>query len=130
VTRAAPGRRFRYWRDPACVVAVAAYAINRWFVPVALQAPWWRGHFADALLIPAGVPLWLWIERRLGWRHDDRMPRWREIGFALVAWTIAAELIAPRLFSGATGDARDAAAYVAGAVVPSEEEAMAEQVLL
>ena len=66
---------------------------------------------------PAGLPLWLWLERRIGWRHDDRMPEWREIVFVLVTWTIAAELVAPRMFPQATGDAWDALAYAGGAVV-------------
>ena len=110
-------RRFGYWRDPVCLVAVAAYAAHRWLVPAALQAPWWSGHFTDFLLIPAGLPLWLWLERRIGWRRDDRMPQWREIAFVLVTWTIAAELIAPRIFQQATGDGWDALAYAGGAVV-------------
>lgn len=107
---------FRYWRDPLFLMGSAAYAINRVLVPAALQAPWWRGHFADLLLIPVGLPLWLWLERRIGWRRDDGMPRWREIAFVLVAWTVAAELIAPRLFAHATGDGWDGLAYACGAV--------------
>ncbi len=110
-------RRFRYWRDPVCLVAVAAYAAHRGLVPAAVQASWWSGHFTDFLLIPAGLPLWLWLERRIGWRRDDRMPRWREIAFVLVTWTIAAELVAPRIFPQATGDGWDALAYAGGAVV-------------
>jgi hypothetical protein len=108
---------FRYWRDPCCLAASAAYAANRWLVPAALQAPWWRGHFADLLLIPAALPLWLWLERRLGWRVDDRVPRWREIAFALAAWAVAAEWLAPLLMARATGDAWDVVAYAGGAVL-------------
>lgn len=110
-------RRFGYWRDSVCLAAVAAYAVHRWLVPIAWQAPWWSGHFADFLLIPAGLPLWLWLERRIGWRRDDRMPEWREIAFVLGTWTIAAELVAPEMFPQATGDAWDALAYAGGAVV-------------
>ena len=109
--------RFRYWRDPICLCAAAAYGINRWLVPDAWQAPWWHGHFADVLMIPVGVPLWLLLERHLGWRDDDRMPRVREIAFLLCTWTVAAELIAPRILTRATGDAWDAVAYAGGALV-------------
>jgi len=109
-------KRFRYWRDPLCLTAGAAYAVNRWLVPAAVQAPLWRGHFADLLLIPVGLPLWLWLERRIGWRRDDGMPRWREIVFALATWTVAAELIAPRIFPQVTADGWDAVAYAGGAV--------------
>lgn len=108
---------FLYWRDPVCLAAGAAYVGNRWLLPLALQAPWWRGHFADVLLIPAGLPCWLWLERRLGWRRDDAAPRWGEIAFLVVTWTLAAELLAPRVFIHCTGDLWDAAAYVGGAVV-------------
>ena len=113
----AGGRPFRYWRDSLFLIAGAAYATNRWLVPAAVQAPWWHDHFADLLLIPVGLPVWLWLERRIGWRRDDGMPRWREIAFLLVIWTVAAELIAPRLFLQATGDGWDGAAYAGGAVV-------------
>jgi membrane-associated PAP2 superfamily phosphatase len=110
-------KRFGYWRDPVGLVAGTAYAANRWLVPRAWQAPWWRGHFADVLLIPVGLPCWLWLERRIGWRRDDRVPRWREIAFVLITWTIAAELIAPRMFARATADGWDAVAYLGGAIV-------------
>lgn len=109
--------RFAYWRDPFFLSSSVAYVANCALLPASLQATWWRGHFSDLLLVPVGLPLWLWLERVLGWRGDDRMPRWTEVAFVLVIWTIAAELIAPRLFPRATGDAWDAAAYVAGAVV-------------
>ena len=103
-------RPFGYWREPLCLWAGAAYAINGWLVPAALQASWWRGHFSDLLLIPVGLPVWLWMERLIGWRRDDRTPRWRDIAFVLVTWTVAAELIAPRLFTRATGDGWDVVA--------------------
>jgi len=110
------GRRFGYWRDPVCIGAVATYIGYRVLIPVDGQTPLWSGHFADLLLIPAGLPLWLWLERRISWRGDDRMPRWREIAFALVTWTVAAELIAPQVFLQATGDVWDAVAYASGAL--------------
>lgn len=78
---------------------------------------WWRGHAIDVLLVPVGLPLWLWLERRVGWRTDDRMPTVREGLFVLILWTIAAEVTAPRLVSTATGDPLDALAYTAGALV-------------
>jgi hypothetical protein len=106
---------FSYWRDPVWVATTAAYVVNRWIVPASLQPAWWRGHFSDLLLVPVGLPIWLWIERRLGWRTHDDLPRWTEIAFVLVTWTVAAELLAPRLFAHATGDVWDVAAYGCGA---------------
>lgn len=110
------GQRFGYWRDPVGLAAAAAYALNRWLVPLAWQAAWWRGHFADVLLIPAGLPWWLWLEKGLGWRGHDTPPRWSEIAFLFVVWSAAAELIGPHLFRHATADAWDVVAYAAGAV--------------
>ncbi|MGE0449911.1 MAG: hypothetical protein AB7Q29_10060 [Vicinamibacterales bacterium] len=107
--------RFKYWRDPLFVAASAAYVANRWLTP-ALHIALWRTHFADLLFVPVGLPLWLWLERRVGWRIDDRMPRWGEITFVLVIWSVAAELVAPQLFARATADVWDVAAYAAGAV--------------
>jgi hypothetical protein len=109
--------RFLYWRDPVCVAACATYVVYRWLLPATGFSPLWSGHFTDVLLMPAGLPVWLWVERRIGWRGDDRMPRWTEVAFALVIWTVAAELVAPLLFSQATGDAWDAVAYAGGSAV-------------
>lgn len=108
-------KRFRYALDPLCLAAGAAYAVNRWLVPVALKGPFLRGHFADLLLIPAALPLMLWVQRCLGLRVSDHRPDWREIVLHLVAWSAAAEWIGPHLFSRATGDWWDVAAYAAGA---------------
>lgn len=113
-----PGdRNFKYWRDPVCVTACATYVAYRWLMPAVGLSPPWNGHVTDVLLVPAGLPLWLWLERQVGWRSDDRMPRWREIAFALVTWTVAAELIAPGIFRQATGDAWDLVAYSGGAAI-------------
>lgn len=114
VTR--PAASFAYWRDPIFVASSVAYSLNRWVAPAVLHAAAWRGHFADVLLVPVGLPLWLWLERRVGWREDDRMPRWQEIAFVLAVWSAGAELVAPHLFTRATGDVWDLAAYAGGAL--------------
>jgi hypothetical protein len=109
-------KRFGYLRDPLCGFACALYALNRC---------WFRGHvggefltdyFDDLLFIPAALPPVLWVQRRLGVRADDRPPRWSEIALHLAVWSVTAELLAPRLFAGASGDWRDVVAYGAGAV--------------
>jgi hypothetical protein len=110
-------KRYRYFLDPVCVIACGLYAVNRWCVPLALKGPFLRNHFDDLLLIPAALPLILWLQRRLRLRTVDIPPDWREIGMHLVVWSIAAEVIGPRLFPQATGDIWDVAAYTAGAVV-------------
>lgn len=77
----------------------------------------WHDQFTDLLLVPAALPVVLWLQRRLGLRAHDARPTWREIGLHLAVWSVAAELIAPRLFHAATGDWKDVAAYAAGAVL-------------
>lgn len=109
--------RFRYALDPLCVVACAGYAANRWLLPLALKGVFLRNYFADTLLIPAALPLMLWLQHRLGIRATDARPRWPEIFMHLVVWSVAAELIAPHLFAHATGDPWDVAAYTFGALV-------------
>lgn len=108
--------RFRYAADPVCVAACTAYALNRWLVPLSLKGPFLRQHFADTLLIPAALPLLLWLHARLGLRPAAQRPSWREILLHLAVWSVAAEMLAPMLSRHATGDPWDVAAYAAGAL--------------
>ncbi len=110
-------KSFGYARDPVCLVACACYAANRWLLPATLRGAFLRNHFSDLLLIPAALPLILWVQRRLGLRASDAKPRWSEIFLHLGVWSVAAEVIAPWCFSHATGDPRDVAAYTVGALV-------------
>lgn len=110
-------KRFRYAADPVCLLAGMAYAINRWLVPLAAKGAFLRGHFADVLFIPAALPPWLWVERRLGLRFVDTPPEWREISFHLIIWSVAAEVVAPLLFTRATGDIWDVFSYACGALL-------------
>lgn len=109
--------RFRYGRDPVCWLACLFYAVNRWLVPADLKGAFLNGHFDDLLLIPAVLPLYLWVLRKLGLRSSDAYPGWEEIFVNLVIWTIAAEVLAPMLWKWATPDPWDAFAYAVGAVV-------------
>ncbi|HEX2861882.1 MAG TPA: class I SAM-dependent methyltransferase [Lacunisphaera sp.] len=110
-------KRFRYALDPLCVAACAAYAVGRWVVQPRAAPGFWHDQFTDCLLIPAALPLLLWVYRRLGLRADDRWPSSREVALAFAIWAVATEGIAPLLFSHATGDWRDILAYATGAVV-------------
>ena len=109
-------KRFGYLRDPLCIAACALYALNRL---------WWKGHagdaflngyFNDLLLIPAALPIVLWVQRQIGVRPHDLPPRWREIVFHLVVWSVTAEGIMPHLTVRATGDWHDVLAYGLGAI--------------
>ena len=109
---------FHYWRDPVCITACAAYVVNRWMLkPHFAMGPFMRGHFADCLLIPAALPLVLWLQRRLGLRTHDGVPTAGEIFLHLAIWTFIAEAAGPFLMHHGTPDWWDAAAYSVGAAV-------------
>jgi hypothetical protein len=110
-------KRFRYSADPLCLMAATCYAANRWLVPAALKGVFLRGYFADLLLIPAALPVMLWLQRRFGLRSHDAPPTLREVWVHVLVWSVAAEGVAPFLFGRATGDWWDVAAYASGAVV-------------
>lgn len=110
-------KKYGYGRDPVCLTACTLYAANRWALPAALSGPFLRNHFNDLLLIPAALPLVLWVQRRLRLRTTDAPPDWREVLMHLVVWSVAAEIVGPHLFARATGDIWDVAAYATGAVV-------------
>ena len=110
-------KAFGYARDPVCLAACACYAGNRWLVPAAWKGAFLHGYFSDVLLIPAALPLLLWLQRRLGLRREDTRPRWSEIVLHLAVWSVTAECIAPHVFPRATGDVWDVAAYAGGALV-------------
>jgi hypothetical protein len=109
-------RRFRYWREPVCLAACAAYAANRWLLkPFFAAGPFMHGHFADMLLIPAALPLVLWLQRRLGWRVHDGPPGAGEVILHLAVWSFVAEIAGPLLTHRGTADWLDVAAYFSGA---------------
>lgn len=110
-------KRFRYAADPLCVLACVTYAFARWFLRHRVHGGFWHDQFTDLLLIPAALPVMLWVQRRLGLRANDARPSWREIGFHLGVWSLAAEVAAPWLFHSATGDWRDVVAYGCGAIL-------------
>jgi hypothetical protein len=110
-------KKYRYARDPVCLTACALYAANRWALPAVLSGPFLRNHFNDLLLVPAALPLILWVQRRLQLRTSDAPPDWREVLLHLIVWSVAAEVVGPRLFPRAMGDIWDVAAYAAGAAI-------------
>ena len=109
--------RFRYARDPLCTAACACYAVNRWLLPLTLKGLFLRNYFSDTLLIPAALPLVLWIHQKLGLRPASARPAWTEIALHVAVWSGAAERGAPHGGSRATGDPWDVVAYAGGALV-------------
>jgi hypothetical protein len=110
-------RRFGYWHDPMFLAAASGYVINRWLLKPLLPLPFLNGHFADLLLIPAALPVVLWMQRLAGLRKHDLMPSWSEMSLHLAVWSLICEFIGPHWLRHGTADAWDVAAYAVGGVV-------------
>jgi len=108
--------RFRYVRDRWFLVAVAAYALNRWLLKPLVPSSFLHDHFNDLLLIPAGLPAVLWGQRFLGLRTHDLPPSWTEMGLHLVVWSLICEVIGPFCLHHGTADLWDVVAYSAGGI--------------
>jgi len=105
---------FRFWRDPLCISAIAAYGLNRWFFKPMLGLPFLHDHFDDLLLIPAALPLVLWLQRCLGLRLHNHPPSGREVMLHLVVWSVICEFIGPRFLGRGTADIMDVLVYAVG----------------
>jgi hypothetical protein len=110
--------RFRYLADPVCLAAWLLYALNRLVVkPLSSPATFVHTHFNDLLLVPALLPVVLWLFRRAGVRDHDRPPTRRKLIAHTLAWCVVFEIIGPRLLHRGVSDPVDAACYLAGAAV-------------
>lgn len=99
-----------------CIVACVAYAVNRWGIKPHLGAGIFHDHFNDLWLIPAALPLVLWLQRICRLRTHDAFPTLWEISLHLGLWSVLFEVIGPRV-APVTGDWKDVAAYALGAGV-------------
>ena len=109
-------KRFGYFRDELFLTAATCYGLNRWLVKPLVASPFMRGQFNDLLLIPAALPVVLWVQRKLGLRTKDVPPSWSEIGFHLLVWSAICEYIGPMWLHRGTSDLWDVAAYAVGGV--------------
>ncbi len=110
-------KRFAYLHDPLFLVAATSYALNRWLFKPLLPSPFLHGQFNDLLLLPAALPVLLWVQRRLGLRPHDQPPSWTEAGLHWVVWSVICEWVGPVGLHHGTADPWDAVAYAVGGVV-------------
>jgi hypothetical protein len=108
--------RFEYLRDPLFLVASSSYALNRWVLKPLVSSPFLHGHFNDLLLIPAALPVVLWLQRVTGLRRHNRAPSWGEMLLHLGVWSVICEFIGPFWLHHGTADVWDVAAYAVGGV--------------
>jgi hypothetical protein len=109
--------RFGYLRDPLFLLASGAYALNRWVLKPLIPSPFLHNHFNDLLLIPAALPVMLWVQRRLDLRKQDGMPTWPEVLMHWAIWSIVCEWIGPFYCHMGVADIWDVVAYGVGAIV-------------
>lgn len=106
--------RFGYLRERLFLAAAVGYALNRWLLKPHFTSPLLHGHFNDLWLMPAALPVVLWIQRRAGWRAHDGPPSWAEMGLHLAVWSVICEFIGPFWLHHGTADWWDVAAYAVG----------------
>lgn len=109
--------RFRYLGDPVFLVCAGTYALNRWWLKGVSSSPFVRGHLNDLLLIPAALPVILWVHRCLHWRSHDAPPSRTEILMHLAIWSVICEWIGPSWLHRGIADPWDVVMYSAGALV-------------
>ena len=118
--------RFGYLHDRLFWLSLTAYSVNRLII-----RPHWSGflhshslwlweffhsHFDDVLLIPAALPVVLWLQRLLRLRDHDRPPGWLEMFGHLAIWSVMCKLVGPYLLHIGVADPWDVLAFTAGGV--------------
>ncbi len=111
-----PRDRFGYARDPIFLTALAAYLVNRLLIKPHLHgySPLFDGHFDDSLLVPVALPIFLLVYRLLGLRPDDAPPRFWEMAWHLLVWSVFFKWFGPVVLHRSVADPVDVACYAGG----------------
>jgi len=110
---------FGYWRDPLCLMSAGMYVINREWIKPNLHhySPFFHGHLNDCLFVPTVLPLFLLFYRWIGLRPDDAPPRFWEMAWHVLVWSIFFEWFGPVALHQGTSDWIDAVCYMVTGVV-------------
>jgi len=113
-------RSFRYFTDPACVISLIIYPINRFYLKPHHIGGWFtHGYLNDVLCLPLFVPMILYVQHIVGLRRHVRFPSLWEIFQSWAAFVLVFQVITPRypkVFITA-GDPFDILAYLVGGIV-------------
>ncbi len=112
-------RRFRYYTDPACVLCLIIYPINRWYLKPHHIGGWFtHGYLNDVMCLPLFIPMILYGQRIFGLRKHDGYPRAWEIFQHWVIFSIVFQAMLPRFprYFTTAGDPWDMLAYFVGGV--------------
>jgi hypothetical protein len=119
-------RRFCYLHDQLFIFALAAYALNRllirphlgWFFHSHAEWLWpfLHSHFDDLLLMPAALPVILWLQRLLNLRRHDRPPGWLEMFAHLALWSVMCKIVGPLYLHIGVADPWDLPFFAGGGI--------------
>ena len=76
--------------------------------------PFLHSHFDDLLLMPAALPVVLWIQRLTGLRTHDRPPGWMEMFSHLAIWSVMCKIVGPFYYHLGVADPWDVLFFAAG----------------
>ena len=118
--------RFGYLRDHLGVLSLMVYAVNRLIVLPHLggycriDLPWaWpflHSHLDDLLMMPAALPVALWIQRTIGLRRHDQPPGWGEMFLHLAVWSVMCKVVGPFCLNIGVWDPWDLVCFAVGGV--------------
>jgi hypothetical protein len=116
--------RFGYLQDRLFAVSLTAYAVNRLVIRPHLAGyfhahlnwawPFLHSHLDDLLLMPAALPVVLWLQRMLGLRKHDQPPGWGEMFAHLAVWSVMCKIIGPLYLHIGVADPWDVLFFAAG----------------
>jgi hypothetical protein len=109
-------KKFAYLGDGLFLLSCSLYSLNRWIIKPHTHNAFLRFHFNDMLLMPAALPVLLWLQRNLRLRTIDDPPTWGEIALYTVFWSILFEVIGPRWLRLGTSDPWDVVVYFVGGI--------------
>jgi hypothetical protein len=119
-------KRFGYLHDRLFGCSLAVYAINRLAIRPHLAGyfqahlPWvWpflHSHLDDLLLMPAALPVVLWLQRLTGLRKHDQPPGWGEMFGHLAIWSVMCKIVGPFHYHIGVADPWDVLFFAGGGV--------------
>jgi len=119
-------KSFGFLQDRLFIFSLTAYAFNRllirphfgWFFQAHGQWLWpfLHSHFDDLLLMPAALPVMLWLQRQLDSRKHDRPPGWREMFAHLAIWSFMCKVVGPLYLHIGVADPWDVLFFATGGV--------------
>lgn len=112
--------RFGYLKDPLFLFCVALYLVNRFVFKQMWPNGFHHAHLNNLICIPFWVPVMLFVQRRMGLRDSDGIPRAGELVMPVIMWSLIFEVLLPQMPGWdrlCTGDPADVMYYSLGALL-------------